>query len=247
MVSEVLTATPACRVSVAMFHLDDHDYVSCFALDDSHVHLNIPNNFGVDDDDNCDDDEEEKKKMTAVCEGEEVRGDLMDESKAAMLGISSSRKGGGGGVISSGMRSVVPITTSGHSTSSMRVGPIVVLTIHLPFDHLRSIEVIASSEWTLSDVFTRVKQYLAVLPNNQLEINYVFQYFEYSRIEADSIENSLLAMDFSSTDLRAPLDETDTTTLQQDQLTTSNRNHHPAMASSSPSKEKRQSISLKSK
>ena len=202
----------------------------------------------MDDDDNCDDDdEEEKKKTTAVCESEEVRGDLMDESKAAMLGISSTRRGGGGGVISSGMRSVVPITTSGHSTSSMRVGPIVVLTIHLPFDHLRSIEVIASSEWTLSDVFTRVKQYLAVLPNNQLEINYVFQYFEYSRIEADSIENSLLAIDFSSSDLRAPLDEADTTTLQQDQLTTSNRNHHPAMTSSSPSKEKRQSISLKSK
>jgi hypothetical protein len=208
--------------------------------------LNIPNDFGVDDDDNCDD-EEEKKKTTAVCEGEEVRGDLMDEFKAAMLGISSSRRGGGGGVSSSGMRSVVSITTGGHSTSSMRVSPIVVLTIHLPFDHLRSIEVIASSEWTLSDVFTRVKQYLAVLPNNQLEINYVFQYFEYSRIEADSIENSLLAIDFSSSDLRAPLDETDTTLQQQDQLTTSNRNHYPAMASSSPSKEKRQSISLKSK
>lgn len=221
------------------------------ALDDSHSHLNIPNDFGVDDDHNCDEEEEEKKKTTTVCEGEEVRGDLMDESKAAMLGISSSRRGGGGGggVSSSGMRSVVPITTGGHSTSSMRVGPIVVLTIHLPFDHLRSIEVIASSEWTLSDVFTRVKQYLAVLPNNQLEINYVFQYFEYSRIEADSIENSLLAIDFSSSDLRAPLDETDTTTLQQDQLMTSNRNHHQAMASSSssPSKEKRQSISLKSK
>ena len=219
------------------------------ALDESHSssHLNIPNDFGVDDDENCEE-EEEEEEGTVLCEEEEdVRCDLLDESKPG-IGISSSSKHG-----SVAFKDSLNVR-GGISRSSVPTTPIVVLTIHLPLDHLRSIEVIASSEWTLSDVFMRVKQHLAVLPNHQLEMNYVFQYFEYSRIEADCIENSLLALDFSSADLRAPLDETDTTTTtpqqqqqQQEQVTTSSRNHHPAGASSSPPKEKRQSISLKSK
>lgn len=51
------------------------------------------------------------------------------------------------------------------------------LIIHLPSNHMRKINVTASVDWTLSDVFSKTINRLANEKNNQLESDYVRKIF----------------------------------------------------------------------
>ena len=73
-----------------------------------------------------------------------------------------------------------------------KVSRTVVVTIHLPFDHLRQVDVTASADWTLMDVFLRVKQRLATALTHQTSRNYVFFPWDNGKLGPRKVDNSLI-------------------------------------------------------
>jgi hypothetical protein len=87
--------------------------------------------------------------------------------------------GVGAGVYGQGPHSLVSPPTGAYAFSAMpRGGAIIKLSIHLPFDHMRQAELIASQDWTLSDVFNRLRQRLSISATHQVASAYVFFYWE---------------------------------------------------------------------
>jgi hypothetical protein len=76
--------------------------------------------------------------------------------------------------------------------AAARSDKIVNLIVHLPFDHLRQVEVVASSDWTLQDVFARVKQRLATSLTHQTAGSYVFFSWENGKLGPRKVDNSLI-------------------------------------------------------
>jgi hypothetical protein len=71
-------------------------------------------------------------------------------------------------------------------------GQIITLTVHLPFDHLRHVEVAASADWTLLDVFRKVKQRVASSAVHQATASYVFFPWENGKLGPRKVDNSLI-------------------------------------------------------
>ena len=69
---------------------------------------------------------------------------------------------------------------------------IINLSVHLPYDHLRQVDVVASGDWTLFDVFLRLKQRLATAAAHQSAANYVFFLWENGKLGARKVDNSLI-------------------------------------------------------
>lgn len=83
-------------------------------------------------------------------------------------------------------------TASSNAPSAPKGGKIVILTVHFPFDHLRQVEVVASADWTLMDVFLRLKQRLAASTVHQTSSNYVFFPWENGKLGPRKVDNSLI-------------------------------------------------------
>jgi hypothetical protein len=72
------------------------------------------------------------------------------------------------------------------------------LLIHLPSDHLRLIEITASMDWSLRDLFQRIMGLIAVNSINQQDSNYVFIYWDDGKYGPRKIET--MPMTIETTD-----------------------------------------------
>lgn len=66
---------------------------------------------------------------------------------------------------------------------------IVNIIIHLPQDHLRTVTVKALEDWTLLDVFNKIKQKIAISPANQLVNKYLFFVWNNKQVNLGMIES----------------------------------------------------------